>query len=89
MQLKKSQLWGKIAPKPQVQITWDQAKVISFDKLYNLGNFGDNFPRMMPPTNEQPSINVHIVTNFVKYKQEGKGFQRNLLAFGPKLGLKF
>ena len=30
-------------------MTWDQAKVISFDKLYNLGNFGENFSRMMSP----------------------------------------
>ena len=49
MEFKKSQLWCKIAPKPVVQMTWDQAKVICFDKLYNLGNFGENFSRMMPP----------------------------------------
>ena len=30
-------------------MTWDYAKVISFDKLYNLGNFGEHFSRMMPP----------------------------------------
>ena len=29
---------------------WDQAKVISFEKLYNLGKFGEDFSRMMPPT---------------------------------------
>ena len=29
-------------------MTWDQAKVISFGKFYNLANF-ENFSRMMPP----------------------------------------
>ena len=60
MEFKKSQLWCKIAPKPVVQMTWDQAKVISFDKFYNLGNFGENFSRMMPPNNH-PQWSGYIV----------------------------
>ena len=54
MEFKKSQLWCKIAPKPVVQMTCDQAKVISFEKWYNLGNFGEYFSRMMPPTETNP-----------------------------------
>ena len=61
MEFKKSQLWCKIAPKPVVQMTWDQAKVISFDKFYNLGNFGENFSRMMPPSMTWTDCPVFVV----------------------------
>ena len=33
-QLKKSSLWDKTAPKPLLQINWDQAKLIHFTKNY-------------------------------------------------------
>ena len=38
-------------------MTLDQAIVISFDEMYNLGNFGENFSRMMPLTKHE---NIHI-----------------------------
>ena len=41
-------------------MTWDQTQVISYEKQYNLGNFGKDFSRMMPP-NAILRVNVAII----------------------------